>query len=207
MFEVLISDLAADVVSLQEEIQAMLDQQRELQAKLDYVRAVEAEKKAELDRVRAAESKIKAAIAMLTEGVAEIRDIEPLELPHLEREVEDVVKTLFNGESRVVVIPTNPPIELPAPTEAEATDPENVDDGAANPDVEVIEPESDIRPTPAIVWATIDELNSLPIAMIRKLATAKQVSGKGKRYEIAGRLEGKVTKTEFEGLVSLAQAS
>lgn len=205
MFDVLISDLAADVVSLQEEIQAMLDQQRELQAKIDYVRAVEAEKKAELDRVRAAESKIKAAIAMLTEGVAEIRDIRADELPHLEREVEDVVKTLFNGESRVIVIPTNPPIELPAPTEAEATDPENVDDGAANPDVEVVEPESDIRPE--IVWATIDELNSLPIAMIRKLATAKQVSGKGKRYEIAGRLEGKVTKTEFDGLVSLAQAS
>lgn len=204
MFDVLISDLAADVVSLQEEIQAMLDQQRELQAKLDYVRAVEAEKKAELDRVRAAESKIKAAIAMLTEGVAEIRDIRADELPHLEREVEDVVKTLFDGESRVIVEPTldvTPDPQLPE-TVVDGYDVAVTEDG-----VTITPIESDIRPTPAIVWATIDELNSLPIAMIRKLATAKQVSGKGKRYEIAGRLEGKVTKTEFDGLVSLAQAS
>ena len=185
MLEVIISDLAADIVSIQEQIQDMLEQQRKLQAKIEHAKAAEAEAKAKLDRVRAAESKITAAIAMLTEGVAEIRDIDPNELPHIEREVEDVVKTLFDGESRVVVEPTPDA----TPDAEPATD----------------EPESDIRPE--IIWATIDELNSLPIALIRKLATAKSVSGKGKRYEIAARLEGKVTKVEFDGLVNLAQAS
>lgn len=204
MLEVIISDLAADIVSIQEQIQDMLEQQRKLQAKIEHAKAAEAEAKAKLDRVRAAESKITAAIAMLTEGVAEIRDIRADELPHLEREVEDVVKTLFDGESRVIVEPTldvTPDPQLPE-TVVDGYDVAVTEDG-----VTITPIESDIRPTPAIVWATIDELNSLPIAMIRKLATAKQVSGKGKRYEIAGRLEGKVTKTEFDGLVSLAQAS
>ncbi len=47
---------------------------------------------------------------------------------------------------------------------------------------------------------SVDQLNQLTIQQIRRLAKAKEVSAKGKRWEIAQRLEGLVSEEDVAAL-------
>lgn len=47
---------------------------------------------------------------------------------------------------------------------------------------------------------SVDQLNSLTIQQIRKLASVKGVEGRGKRREIAQRLDGLVTQSDVDAL-------
>ncbi len=190
----LIANLQADYTAIQEQIDALQEQQRLIQAHLQNVGSVE--------------SKLESGLQVMMDAIASARKICPGELVNY----KEIVIGLFNGEA-VGLLPDMPEMTNEQPTDPEPT-PETDGDPVIDVTPEVVtpevvepQPEPEIEATDDVVltgFVSVDELCELPIALVRKIAASKGVGGKGKRWELANRLEGKVTPEELKALMEAA---
>ncbi|NER52474.1 MAG: hypothetical protein F6J92_38720 [Symploca sp. SIO1A3] len=201
----LTQSLQSQYAQIQIQIENLERQQREIQEKLQDVRSVE--------------SKMESAAALVAEAVAEITEVCPEEL----NSYQETINSLFTAPTAQLPLSDDsensvePPVEPELPNgngnghhhdvqdvgDFEVTidlEPENSNGngiaGIPTQDlIEMIRTEE----VPEVILS-LDELNQLSIQKIRKLASAKEVSAKGKRWEIAKRIEGLVTEDDVVAL-------
>lgn len=175
LLQSLTNQLQSDYAAVQVQIEELQEQQRLIQA--------------QLQRIGSVESKMESAAALVMEAIADIKEVCPKELAGY----KTTILSLFTDAPSPALPAVKPeptePAPEPTPEPTEPTEPtgDTVDVTATT------EPEA--KADEAI--ATIEELNELAVAAIRKLAGIKKVATTGRRYEIAQRLQGLVTKDEL----------
>lgn len=188
----LTANLQNQYAQIQEQIEALQEQQRLIQA--------------QLQRVGSVESKMESAAVLMQEAIAEINEVCPEELDNYQA----TISSLFT-QSVAQLPPSDDSVDVEPPVENGSG---NGNGGNGHHHTDVWDA-GDLELTIDLddpVYSngngdgssnghlSLDDLNQLTIQKIRKLASAKEVSAKGKRWEIAQRLEGLVSEEDVAAL-------
>lgn len=171
---------------LQEQINLLQEEQKRVQAKMQQVGSVE--------------SKIESALALLSEGLRDAREVCPEQIEL----VKKVNLSLYETDDRVLPLPvveetTEEAVEVEVgETEIDDFIPpvEFEDEIDETVEVEELQPQEQEQDNP-----TASELEAaLSFKQLRSLAKDKDINAGGKASAIAARLQGSVTATELEQL-------
>ncbi|NEP10862.1 MAG: hypothetical protein F6K14_11740 [Symploca sp. SIO2C1] len=209
----LTTSLQNQYAQIQEQIEQLQEQQRLIQA--------------QLQRVGSVESKMESAAVLMQEAIAEINEVCPEELDNYQATIDSLftptsaqlppvededfvdpeesleVGDYVDGENGNGNGNGNGHHDVQDAGDFEVTidlEPENGNDnGIAGMPVQDLIEMIRTEEVPEVILS-LDDLNQLTIQKIRKLASAKEVSAKGKRWEIAQRLEGLVSEEDVAAL-------
>lgn len=188
----LTSSLQNHYAQIQEQIEALQEQQRLIQA--------------QLQRVGSVESKMESAAVLIQEAIAEINEVCPEELENYQTTIDSLFTTtaaqLPPSDDSDVGASVEPTVEPESPN-GNGNGHSSTDAWDAGDFDMTIDLDDSVYSNGngnSNGHLSLDDLNQLSIQKIRKLAKAKEVSAKGKRWEIAQRLEGLVSEEDVAAL-------
>lgn len=147
-------------------------------------------------QLQSVEQACQSALSQVDQALMMLRHVDPTEITTF----KEALVAKFDSNVIGLIEPITPPAAEPAPEPVTPDAP--LPESNIPIDVEVIEPISatESAPEPQTQMATLAELQTLSIQVIRKLAVKKSVGGSGTRTDIASRLTGLVTIAEFKAL-------